>query len=848
MQLNPGGFMTFRTGRYLAIALVACWAAALPAYGQTTPKQEPAQKTGDQKPPAKPQKPGTPKPYKEVVTEEAVSQDGLFKVHRIDDKILWEIPESLLGRELLWQVEIAGTSPSSGMFGPYAGAGVMTRVTRFERRNNTIFMRDVDYSNRTDAKDGLLRALKLNNMEPILESFGVEAEGPDEKKKSVVIDVTRLFTSDPQALSVKALFGAGGVDPSKSFVDKITAFPENIETRSQLSFISPRGAAIGMVHYSLVLLPETPMMGRYRDSRIGFFATPFSIYGRPEGRVIDKSFISRFRLEKEDPSAAVSPPKKQIVYYVSREVPDKWRKYIKMGVEDWTGAFEQAGFKNAIVAKDAPSEKEDPKWDPEDVRNSVIRWVPSPVANAMGPSVQDPRSGETLSAHIIVWHNILDLVQSWYFVQASAVDQSAQKLPLPDELVGKLIRYVVCHEVGHTLGLEHNFKASAWYSAKELRDKDFVSKYGLSASIMDYSRFNYIAQPGDDVPMIGKIGPYDMFAIEWGYKPVPYANSPDDEVRELDRIAARQVTNPYLRFGNYLYPQDPTTQSEDIGADAEEAGRFGIANIRRIAKNLIPATSNFGDDYSYLKEIYGELLGQRQLELFHVAKNVGGIIETDYHAGRGREVFKPVDAEKQRRCVRFLVEEGFRLQPELADPAILNRISPEGLVNQVSGGANMLMTTLLSDGRTRRMFDIEAQYGKAAYTVDEMLDDITSGVWSELGTASPKVDIYRRATQRQYLSVMDGKVNGSATSDVRLLAKETLRALAKRIDKALPKTTDRMTSLHLADSRKEIEKIMNGKTNKPAAPSFDLSALFGFKDRDICGCDHVKLNPFKIED
>lgn len=835
--------MTVRFGRITALAFVAIWAGSFSAIAQNPPPKDPPkpteQKKEDPKPPTPPQvkppKPGTPKPYKEVVTEEAKTQVGVFKVHRIDEKVLWEIPDALLGREFLWQMEIAATSKSGGMFGPYNGAGAGTRVVRFTRRNNTLFMRDVDYSMRTDATDGLLEAIKLNTLEPILQSFQVEAEGElADKKKSMVIDVTRIFMSDPQEFSVKMLYRAGGVDPSKSYIDKISVFPTNVETRSQLTFVGPAGPSMALVHYSTVLLPEKPMLGRYRDSRIGYFATPFSIYGRPEGRVIEKQYISRFRLEKEDPSAPISNPKKPIIYYVGREVPEKWRKYVRMGVEDWQPAFEAAGFRNAIIAKDAPTAKEDPNWDAEDVQNSTIRWVPSEVANAMGPSVQDPRSGETLSAHIIIWHNILDLVQTWYFTQAAAVDKKAQKLPLPDDLIGELVRYVVAHEVGHTLGLEHNFKASAWYTADQLRNNDFVEANGLSASIMDYSRFNYVAQPGDKVRMIGKIGPYDKFAIEWGYKPIPYANTSDQELPELDRIAARQVTNPYLRFGNYLFPQDPTTQSEDIGSDAVEAGKLGIANIRRIAKFLVPATTEFGDDYGYLKQVHGELMGQRLMELFHVVKYVGGVIETDYRAGRGNEVFKPVDAAKQRQSVRFLLNEGLRVQPELVDRAILNRIQPEGVVGMTTGSANFIMSQLLSDGRIRRMLDIETQHGANAYSVSQMVSDITLGVWSELGAASPKVDIYRRGIQRTYLSTMETK--STVNNDLKLYVKEALRGLARKIDKALPKTTDRLTAMHLRESRSDIEKILLGKKTAAGPAPLDFSQMFGIQNRDFCGC------------
>ena len=851
------------TNSLRSAALSALLATFGAAYAQTPPPAAPPAATpGQTKPPAP--KPGAPKPYDEVVTKEAVSQDGVFKVHRIEDRILWEIPQKMLGREMLWQTEVAQLGLATGGY-PGTAAGV--KVLRFERRGDKIYMRLVDESVRAVSDDELKVGVAANSIEPILGVYGVLANGKD---ASAVIDVTSLFLSDPQDFSVKGIVGGAGVDPSRSFIDKVKAYPENIETTSTLTFPSgsrgfnpfggagsPGGSATtAVVHYSLVALPEKPMMGRLKDSRIGYFTSDFTAYGRPDYRAESIRYINRFRLEKKDPSAALSEPVKPIVFYLAREVPTQWRPAMKKAVEDWNVAFEQAGFKNAILCKDAPSLKEDPDWSEEDARFSVIRWAPSEEQNALGPSIQDPRSGETISAHIIIWHNILDLIQDWYFAQAAAIDPRASRLPLPKPLMDDLIGYVVEHEVGHTLGLEHNFKASTAYSIAQLRDPKFTKENGVAASIMSYSRYNYVAQPGDGVTQtIGMLGPYDKFAIEYGYKPLPGAKSPDDEKPQLDAILARQVGNPFLRFGNYNYSGiDPTTQSEIIGADAVAATALGLKNIDTIAKNvLFNATTRFGDDYSRLASMRGQLLAQRARELSHVAMSVGGVVETDYHYGRGGDVFKPVPKAQQKAAAALLIDKGMHVPTSLYDPRILNKIQPTGVVAQATATSNSYLNILLSDSRVRRMLDNEAMNPADAYTVAELVQDISAGVWSETALASPKIDIYRRSLQRAYLSTMDGKVNGSSatTSDLRPVVKADLRNLAKRIDAALARTTDVPTKNHLAESRKDIENILNNKY-KPAVaatPSFSLADLFGIKDTGKGGCwdSLAGLRPTDIE-
>jgi hypothetical protein len=779
------------------------------------------------------------KPYDKVITSEAKSQTGVFAVHRIKEKVYYEIPKSELGKEFLWVSQIAKTTPGVGNGGQMLG----NRVVRWARHNNRVLLRSVSYEVVANSQLPIYRAVQASNNEPIIMAFNIEALGKDD---APVIDATKLFTTEVTEFSARTRLRARAFDTGRSFIERVVSFPENIEVEATHTYTSPPdtpatpggpptppnpfapagmrpGSATVLMHYSMVKLPEKPMMPRLFDERVGYFSVRQMDYGQDEHRAPQRRYVTRWRLEKKDPSAALSEPVKPIVYWIDPATPTKWVPYVKRGIEKWQVAFEAAGFKNAILAKDAPKPEEDPNWSPEDVRYSVIRWLPSTIENAFGPNIHDPRTGEILNADIQMFHNVMNLSRDWYFVQVGPLDPRARKLPLPDDLMGTLVEYVVAHEVGHTLGFPHNMKASSTYPLEKVRDREWLKTMSHVPTLMDYSRFNYVAQPEDGIDpadLVPKIGPYDKWATMWGYKPIPDARTPDEEKATLDQWAKQQDETPWLRFSTAgARGSDPGELTEAVGdADAVQASTLGLKNLTRVADMLLAATARPGEPYDDLEEIYGRMLGQWVLEMNHVAALVGGFNSQQKHAGQDGVRFVPVPKEKQANAVKFLNDHAFTTPTWAIKPEILRRIEPAGILDRIKTSQQRVLGSLLNGARFGRLVEQEALDGATAYRPTEFLADVRKGIWRELDSPTAPIDAYRRNLQRVYLETMADKLNGrqAVTDDQRPFMRGELRALDVSIRRALVRVTDRATRLHLEDARDQIAKALDPKFVPPA--------------------------------
>ncbi len=781
------------------------------------------------------------KPYDKVITEKAVSDAGLFDVHKVNDDYFYEIPDSLFGKEMLMVTRIAKTASGIG----FGGGKQNTQVLRWEKDVKKVLLRVV--SHQVIAADSLPihEAVVNSNFEPILYRFDIKAIGKD--SISTVIQVNNFFETDVKAIgfpqSRRKTYKVSSLDKSRSFINTLKSYPLNVEARHIKTYNSsdpPSNSSTGSISLemsnSMILLPEKPMKRRYFDERVGWFSRGQTDYGLDVQKSKTVRYLDRWRLEVKDEDldkfmrGELVEPKKPIVYYIDRATPKKWIPYLKQGIEDWQVAFEAAGFKNAIIAKDPPTPEEDPDWSPEDVRYSVMRYLASPIPNANGPHVSDPRSGEILESDINWYHNVMTLLRNWFFVQTAAINPEARGVEFKEEIMGRLIRFVSAHEVGHTIGLPHNMGSSVAYPVDSLRSPSFTKKYGTAPSIMDYARFNYIAQPGDgNVSLMPDIGIYDIHAIRWGYRPIPSVTTSEDEKETLDQWILAHQDDPMYRFGSQQFgnPIDPSSQTEDLGDDAIKASQYGIANLKRIVPNLIEWTAEDGKNYEDLQDLYNQVLSQFNRYMGHVAANVGGVYEFYKTYDQEGAVYTHVDKSHQQSCLQFLQNELFATPKWILDKNIFNKIEFAGALDRMRSIQTGTLNRLLTFDRLARMLENEALNGNAAYSLTQMMSELRKGVWTELYNSST-IDMYRRNLQRAYIDrlkylMTEGQepLSGYARrysnrtrvlvsqSDIRAVSRAQLVNLKAAIGKSLVGVKDQNTRYHLQESMVRIDAILD---------------------------------------
>ncbi|MCU0394873.1 MAG: zinc-dependent metalloprotease [Chitinophagaceae bacterium] len=830
---------------------------------QTPPAGGAAQVTpganGGQRPATPPAQKG-PKPYKEVITEKAKTQKGMFWVHQVEDKYYLEIPDSLLGRDILVVNRIARAAAANGnrSGAGYAGDIISESVIQFAKGpEDRLFINKMSYRERaTDSVGGMYKSVMNSNIQPIVYSFDIKALSKD--STGSVVEITPLITSDNDLLFFdagdKRAYSLGSVQADKSYVVSVHTYPTNINIRTVKTYgrapASP-AQSIGGIRFggaastdpatyelnnSMVLLPKKPMRARRFDDRVGYFSSGYVDFdANPQG-VKTITNIRRWRLEPKPEDVEkykrgeLVEPAKPIIFYIDPSTPKKWIPYLIQGVNDWQIAFEKAGFKNAIIGKMAPTKAEDPSWSLEDARYSAIVYKPSDIANASGPHVADPRSGEIMESHINWYHNVMRLLRDWYLVQASPSDPGARKMEFDDELMGQLIRFVSSHEVGHTLGLRHNFGSSSTVPVEKLRDKAWVEANGHTPSIMDYARFNYVAQPEDKISQVGlfpRIGDYDKWAIEWGYRWFPDTKNEEEDRDQLNKLTVERLKNPRLWWGDgESYGDDPRSQTEDLGDNAIKASDYGVKNLKRILPQLADWTRKPGEAYEDYQTLYNQVTGQFGRYIGHVSRSIGGIERTPKTAEQPGPVYVFTAKAKQKEAMRWIQDNVFKTPTWLIDEKYtsLTNQSPQSVISSLQSRA---LSTMFSGNTVSKLQRFEAEKPAEAYTLLEMMTDLRKGVFSELAAKKP-VDIYRRSLQKDYAERLISIVtpqegpstislggitlstggSGSANSDLVSVAKAQLRALLAEVKAAQPAIADGSTRIHLQDLQDRIEKAL----------------------------------------
>lgn len=725
------------------------------------------------------------KPYAQVITPKAKSSFGFLTVHKVDNNYFFEIPDSMLNRDILIvnRISKAPTSRQKSRVG-YPGDILGSKVIRFENKDNKrILVREYSYRERSENKDGMFQSVRNSNTQPIVANFGIETIKKDSLTRNYVINVSVFLQKENPLFSFdadsKEYIGLLNMVGEGTYIDTLKAFPKNIEISTTVTYQSKKGMSnVGFpetgspripltyeLNSSMVLLPEVPMKARLFDPRVGYFTVGYTDFdSNPQG-IEYKKLITRWRLEPKNEAAYLRgelvEPKKPIIIYIDPATPKKWVPYLIQGVNDWQVAFEKAGFKNAIYALEAPTD--DPSWSLEDARHSAIVYKPSDIPNASGPHINDPRTGEILETHINWYHNVMSLLRDWYMIQAGTIDEAARKMQLDDELMGQLIRFVSSHEVGHTLGLRHNFGSSHTVPVEKLRDKAWVEANGHTPSIMDYARFNYVAQPEDGITRAGifpRIGIYDKWSIEWGYRWLPQFQTPEDEVAFSNQSIIKKLkTDVRYTFGTESDPNDPRNQSEDLGDDSMLASLYGIKNLKRIVPQILTWSYEPNKSYAGAGEIYSGVVSQFNRYLGHVTKNVAGIYSNSITVEQTDEIAREfVPANIQKRAIAFLNEQLFTTPEWLIDRQLMEKakILPVNVICSLQSG---VLARLINKNTLDKMSENEILNGKKAYTSAQMFNDLKKVIWSNLGQS----DIYKRNMQKAYvenlINLLDKKGN-----------------------------------------------------------------------------------------